>query len=180
MRFEPTKIHGVVRVELETITDDRGFFARAWCREEFAAAGLVSDLLQCNISYNTRLGTLRGMHYQADPHGEVKLVRATRGAVYDVALDLRLDSPTYLQWHAEELSADNRRALYIGAGIAHGFITLTDDAELFYQMSTQYVAEASRGVRWNDPAFGIDWPAEPSVISDRDSSYPDFTAGEQA
>jgi dTDP-4-dehydrorhamnose 3,5-epimerase len=155
------------------VTDERGFFARTWCREEFADHGLTPELAQCSISFSHRKGTLRGLHYQAAPHQEAKLVRCTRGAIWDVALDLRRDSPTYRAWFGVELSAANRAALYIPEGCAHGQLTLSDDSEVLYQMSAPYVPSAARGVRYDDPAFGIEWPGEVVVINDRDASYPD-------
>lgn len=172
--FSETTVTGVFLVGFQTMPDQRGFFARSWCQQEWDRAGLNPRLAQCNVSFNLRRGTLRGMHYQAAPHAEAKLVRCTRGAIYDVAVDLRPDSPTFLRWAAAELTADNRRALYIPEGCAHGFLTLEDNTEVFYQMSEFYHPEAARGVRWNDPAFGIEWPAEVKVISERDRSYPDF------
>ena len=174
MIFEETKIRGVVGVRLNRHADERGFFARSWCRKEFEEAGLDSRLVQCSISYNTKRGTLRGMHYQTAPFAEAKLVRCTRGAICDVILDLRAASPTYKKWVAVTLSAENRDMVYIPEGCAHGFLTLADDTEVFYQMSEYYHPEAARGVRWNDPAFGIDWPEHVTVISDRDRTLPDF------
>jgi dTDP-4-dehydrorhamnose 3,5-epimerase len=174
MIFEETKIRGVVEVRVNRITDERGFFARSWCRQEFEEAGLDSRLVQCSISYNARKGTLRGMHYQTAPFAEAKLVRCTRGAICDVTLDLRPDSSTFKQWVAVTLSAENRDMVYIPEGCAHGFLTLADDTEVFYQMSEYYYPEAARGVRWNDPAFGIDWPEQVEVISNRDRTLPDF------
>ncbi len=174
MRFDPTRVAGAFLVEPERVEDERGFFARTWCREEFAEHGLNADLVQCNISYNARRGTLRGMHYQRPPHAEAKLVRCTRGALYDVIVDLRRNSSTYMQWFGTELTADNRSALYVPEGCAHGFITLRDDTEVLYQMSDSYHAECVAAVRWNDPAFAIAWPAAPEVISERDRSHPDF------
>jgi dTDP-4-dehydrorhamnose 3,5-epimerase len=174
MIFEETKIRGVVEVRVNRITDERGFFARSWCRQEFEEAGLDSRLVQCSISYNARKGTLRGMHYQTAPFAEAKLVRCTRGAICDVILDLRPDSSTFKQWVAVTLSAENRDMVYIPEGCAHGFLTLADDTEVFYQMSEYYYPEAARGVRWNDPAFGIDWPEQVEVISNRDRTLPDF------
>jgi dTDP-4-dehydrorhamnose 3,5-epimerase len=172
MRFIETAIAGAFLVEPEPASDERGFFARTWCRQTFADFGLESELVQCNVSFNRRSGTLRGMHYQIEPYGEVKLVRVTQGAIYDVLVDLRGDSATYKQWAAFELSASNRHALYIPRGIAHGFQTLADESEVFYQMSTVYEPAAARGVRWNDPAFGIAWPVAPQVISTRDAAWP--------
>jgi dTDP-4-dehydrorhamnose 3,5-epimerase len=176
MRFEPTAIPGVVVVDVDRHVDERGFFARSWCAEEFAAAGLPSDLVQCSISWNERRHTLRGMHWQAAPHGEGKLVRCTRGAIHDVVVDLRPESPTFLENVAVELDEDNRRALFVPAGVAHGFLTLSGRTEVAYQMDTPYVPAAARGARWDDAAFGIEWPAPPAVIADRDRSYPDFIA----
>lgn len=177
MKFVPTKLAGVMVIEPDCFADERGQFVRTWCRAEFAAAGLNIDVAQCSLSFNHRRGTLRGMHFQAPPHGECKLVRCTRGALLDVALDLRPASPTYCQWFGVELTAENRKALYIPLGLAHGFVTLTDATEIAYQMSHQYVAEAGRGVRWNDPAFGIEWPIAPTLMNERDRCYPDFVRG---
>jgi dTDP-4-dehydrorhamnose 3,5-epimerase len=174
MRFTETQLAGAYIIDPERIEDARGFFARTWDRHEFEARGLNTNLAQCNISYNTRRGTLRGMHYQAAPHAETKLVRCTSGAIYDVIVDLRPSSPTLRQWLAVELSAANRRMLYIPEGFAHGFQTLADHSEVFYQMAAFYASGYARGVRWNDPAFGIVWPETPQVISARDQVYPDF------
>lgn len=171
MLFTETKLKGAFVVDAERREDNRGFFARTWCREEFAALGLSTEMAQCSVSFNIKRGTLRGMHYQAHPHQETKLVRCTQGAVYDVILDLRVDSATYRQWTALELTAENRRMVYVPAGVAHGFQTLTDDAELLYQMSETHHAESARGVRWNDPAFGIEWFIEPVNLSYKDASY---------
>jgi dTDP-4-dehydrorhamnose 3,5-epimerase len=174
MIFTSTGIGGVWMIEAERLEDDRGFFARTCDGEEFADRGLNPKLAQCSISYNRTRGTLRGMHYQGAPHEEAKLVRCTAGAIFDVALDLRADSPTFREWFGIELSAENRRALYVPEGCAHGFLTLDDGCEIQYQISQSYAPEAARGVRWNDPAFAISWPAEIVVINERDSSYPDF------
>jgi dTDP-4-dehydrorhamnose 3,5-epimerase len=174
MIFEATTIPGLVVVDLDRHTDDRGFFARSWCAEEFRAAGLPDHVAQCNVSWNTRRHTLRGMHWQAPPHGEAKFVRCTSGAILDVAVDLRLESPAYLHHFAVELNSNNRRALFIPSGMAHGFLTLADETEVLYLMDVAYVDGVARGARWDDPAFGIDWPATPAVISDRDRTYPDF------
>ena len=174
VNFQETTLKGVFKIELERIEDERGFFARTFCRNEFESHGINSKLSQCNISYNKKKGTLRGMHFQMRPHEEVKLVRVTTGVVYDVILDLRRDSPTFRQWIAIELSADNRKSVYIPEGLAHGFQTLQDDTEVFYQMSEPYHAESARGVRWDDPAFNIEWPVQKKIISTRDSHYPDF------
>jgi dTDP-4-dehydrorhamnose 3,5-epimerase len=174
MIFTETTLKGAFLIEPERRRDERGFFARTWCQSEFAAAGLQTDWVQCNISFNKERGTLRGMHYQATPYEEAKLVRCTMGAVYDVIIDLRTDSPTYRQWLAAELTSDNRLMLFIPKGFAHGFQTLTDEAEVFYQMSQFYVPEYARGVRWDDPAFKISWPAEKCIISEQDRNFPDF------
>lgn len=176
MQFVSLPLAGAWVIELERMYDERGFFARAFSDDEFARRGLASRFVQSGIAFNPRRGTLRGMHFQVPPHGEVKLIRCTAGAVHDVIVDLRADSPTFCQWAAIELSGDNRRTLYVPEGFAHGYVTLTDDAEMLYQMSVPHHAPAARGVRWNDPAFGIAWPLEPLVISERDASYPDFGA----
>ncbi len=174
MLFRETPLAGAYVVEAEPMEDERGFFARMWCEREFRERGLCDRFVQCNLSYNRRRGTLRGMHYQADPHGEIKLVRCVRGSIHDVIVDLRPDSPTFTSYFAVRLSARPLRMLYIPEGLAHGFLTLEDDTEVFYQMSEFYHPESARGVRWNDPAFGVVWPEEVRVISDRDRSYPDF------
>lgn len=180
MRFYETEIRGAFLIELDKASDTRGYFARTWCRKEFAEHGLNPELVQCNTSFNHREGTLRGMHYQAEPYGEDKLVRCTRGAIYDVIIDLRKDSATYLHHVAETLTEDNGRMLFIPKGLAHGFMTLANDTEVFYQMSTFYEGSAARGVRWNDPAFAIAWPMEVRVISGRDAQLPDYTGSEDA
>ena len=174
MIFRETGIEGVWVVEPERHADERGFFARTWDGDELAERGLNGNLSQCSISFNHRRGTLRGMHYQEAPHEEAKLVRCTAGAIFDVAVDLRPDSPTFTRWVGHELAAENRLALYVPEGCAHGFITLADGAEVAYQISERYAPEAARGVRWDDPTFAIDWPVEVNVISERDRSYPDF------
>ncbi len=174
MIFEPTRLTGVWIIDVEQHDDERGSFARTWCRREFDQHGLNTALVQCNTSFNRVKHTLRGLHYQAAPHAEAKLVRVTRGRAFDVAVDLRPNSPTFCQWVAAELSADNRQAIYIPEGCAHGFLTLEDDTELFYQMTAFYRAESVRGARYDDPAFKIDWPAAPAVISDRDRALGDF------
>lgn len=171
MILTETPIAGAFLLDVERREDERGFFARTYCQDELRAHGLECDVVQCSISFNHVRGTLRGLHYQDAPHEETKIVRCTRGAIWDVVVDLRRDSGTYRRWTAVELTADNRRALYIPPGLAHGFITLGDDSEVFYMMGTTYVAEAARGVRWDDPAFGISWPMAPVVMSDRDRSY---------
>ncbi|HEY7986648.1 MAG TPA: dTDP-4-dehydrorhamnose 3,5-epimerase [Methylophilaceae bacterium] len=174
MRFVPTPIVGAYVVEPELIEDERGFFARTYCRDEFLANGLNPDLLQCSISFNKRRGTLRGMHYQKAPYAETKLVRCTQGAIFDVIIDLNRESASYLQWFGIELTAEKRNALYIPPGLLHGFQTLSDDAEILYQISEVYRPEYSAGFRWNDASFGIDWPEPVTVMSQRDKSYPDF------
>ena len=176
MIFTETKLAGAFLIEPERFEDDRGFFALTWSQRVFAERGLESRQVECNISFNRKCGTLRGMHYQASPHEQVKLIRCTAGAIFDCIIDLRPSSPTFKRWMAQELTADNRLMLYVPAGFAHGFQTLCDGAEVFYQMSERYVAESGRGVRWNDPAFGISWPRSISVIAERDRTYPDFVA----
>ena len=175
MRFVQTTLSGLTLVEPERQRDERGFFARTWCRDEFAAQGLSPDLAQCSVSFNTHQGTLRGMHFQAAPHAEAKLVRCTAGAIYDVALDLRPSSATHGQWEAFTLTAENGRMLYIPEGFAHGFQTLEDRTEVFYQISVPYQPGAGRGVRWDDPAFGIHWPLPPQFLSEKDRTYPDYS-----
>ena len=175
MRFTALELAGVWLVELEPFEDERGLFARAWCRDEFADHGLVTEVAQCSISRNTRAGTLRGLHLQEAPHEEVKLVRCTRGAIFDVIVDLRPGSETEGEWIGVELSATTGNALYVPKGFAHGFQTLADESEVFYMMSHPYVAEAACGVRWDDPAFGIEWPeAAERTISERDLGWPDY------
>lgn len=176
MKFVPLPLEGAFLIEPEPVADERGFFARTFCREEFSAHGLNPGLLQCSLSFNTRKGTLRGMHYQTEPHQEVKLVRCTMGSIYDVIIDLREDSATFKKWASAELTADNRRSVYIPEGFAHGFLTLADNCEVFYQMSELFRPECTAGVRWNDPAFSIDWPGDVSIISERDRNHPDFDA----
>ena len=175
MIFTETPLSGASLIELDPVRDERGWFARTFDAEEFRERGLDPDVVQCSTSFNERAGTLRGMHYQEEPHGEPKLVRCTRGAIYDVIVDLRPDSPTYCEWFGTELTAENMRMLYIPVGVAHGFQTLVESSEVHYQMGHEYVPEAARGVRWDDPAFGIQWPAtERRLISERDSGYRDF------
>jgi dTDP-4-dehydrorhamnose 3,5-epimerase len=176
MIFTKTRLREAYLIDLEKREDQRGFFARAWCQREFEEHGLVPRVVQTNISYNKYKGTLRGMHYQRAPHAETKLVRCTRGAIYDVIIDLRPDSPTYKQWLGVELTAVNYRMLYVPEGFAHGFQTLMDEVEVIYQVSQFYTPEAEGGLRYNDPAFGIDWPLEIQVISDKDKSWPDYSA----
>jgi dTDP-4-dehydrorhamnose 3,5-epimerase len=179
VRLRETPLRGAYVVELELLRDERGAFARTFDAAAFAAAGLAADVVQCSLSYNERAGTLRGMHYQADPHGEVKLVRCTRGAIHDVIVDLRPASATYRRWFAIELRAGGDASLYVPVGFAHGFQTLVDRSEVAYQMAQPYVPEAARGVRWDDPALGIEWPAPPAhgrILSERDAGYPDLGA----
>ena len=174
MRFVPTDFTDAYLIEPTFISDERGFFSRTYCQNEFAAKGLKANSVQSNISYNKVCGTLRGMHFQRQPNAEAKLVRCTAGAIYDVIIDLRLDSPSYMHWQGYELSAANRHALYIPEGFAHGFQTLADDTEVLYQMFSFFVPESAGGLRWNDSAFNIQWPMGVSVISDKDRTYPDF------
>jgi dTDP-4-dehydrorhamnose 3,5-epimerase len=172
--FEETRLKGAYIVDAELRNDSRGFFARTWCVDEFEERGLNPRLVQCNISFNHKRGTLRGMHYQEAPYEEAKLVRCTMGAICDVIVDLRPDSPTYREHLTVTLSAQNRKMLYIPEKFAHGFVTLEDNVEVFYQMSEFYAAESARGFRWNDPFFAIRLPLEVAVISERDAGYPDF------
>jgi dTDP-4-dehydrorhamnose 3,5-epimerase len=171
MTFTETALEGAFIIEPERIPDERGFFARSWCQQEFKEHGLEENILQCNVSYNKKKGTLRGMHYQEAPFAETKLVRCTRGALCDVIIDLRPTSKTFLKWIAEKLTADNLKMLYIPKGFAHGFQTLEDDTEVFYQMSEVYAPEYSRGVRWDDPLFSIVWPDADRTISAKDKQY---------
>jgi dTDP-4-dehydrorhamnose 3,5-epimerase len=187
MLFKETNLKGAFIIELEPIEDNRGFFARSFCQKEFRLHGININIVQCNISYSKKKGTLRGIHYQTAPYEEGKLVSCIKGAIYDVIIDIRPDSPTYCQWVAVELtdlnsqpsalssqSLPHYRTLYIPKGFAHGFLTLEDDTEVFYQMSEFYAPGYGRGIRWNDSAFGIPWPGEINVISDQDLTYPDF------
>jgi len=174
MIFVETRLKGAFIIEPERIEDERGFFARTWCQHEFEAHGLNPRLVQCNISFNKRRATLRGMHYQIAPHVEAKVVRCTRGAIYDVIADLRPSSPTFAQWLAVELTYENHRMLYIPEGFAHGFQTLADDTEVVYQMSEFYHPESARGVRWNDPTLNIQWPLPDPIMSAKDRMYQEF------
>ncbi len=174
MIFQETKLKGAFIVELEPIADERGSFARSFCQKEFKQNGLNPIVVQCNLSFNNKRGTLRGMHYQAAPHAEAKLVSCIRGSIYDVIIDLRPESATYCRWIAVELSAGDNRMLYVPEGFAHGFQTLTDDTMVFYQMSDFFAPEFTRAVRWDDPAFAIRWPVEEKIISEKDRSLPDF------
>jgi dTDP-4-dehydrorhamnose 3,5-epimerase len=175
MIFKETKLVGAFIIEVLRMEDDRGFFGRSFCRNEFVNHGLNPEVAQCSISFNRYAGTLRGMHYQVAPHAEDKVVRCTRGSLYDVIVDLRRDSPTFKQWVAVELTGDNLRMLYVPKGFAHGFQTMADNTEIFYQMSEFYHPESARGIRWNDTAFEIQWPPGDRVIlSDRDRNWPDY------
>ena len=174
MIFRETELNGAFLIEPERLEDNRGFFARAWCRKEFMAHGLTGALVQSNISFNKRTGTLRGMHFQTAPYEEAKLVRCTMGAVYDVIIDLRPDSSTFLRWIAAELTAENRKMLYVPENFAHGYQTLADNTEVFYQVSQFYSPESEQGLRYNDPTFGIKWPMDVQVISHKDRSWPHY------
>ncbi len=174
MKFLETPLQDVWVIDLDPLSDERGFFARSWCHQEFVDHSLEPELVQCNISFNHKKGTVRGMHFQAAPHEECKVVRCTRGAILDLVVDLRPHSPTFKKTYAVELSADNHRMLYIPKGLAHGFQTLQDRTEVFYQMSSYFHKESAQGVRWDDPAFGIKWPLPVTAISEKDLSYPDF------
>lgn len=174
MIFTPLALAGAFLIDLERREDERGFFARTWCQREFVENGINPALVQCNLSYNRMRGTLRGMHLQLPPFEEDKLVRCSRGAIYDVIIDLRIDSPTWRQWIGVMLNQENRRALYVPKGFAHGFLTLEDETEVFYQMSEFYAPEHSRGVRWDDPVFGITWPIPVATISEKDQALADY------
>lgn len=174
MKFMETALPGAFVIDIEPVEDERGFFARTYCQEEFKARGLNPNLVQCNISHNGRKGTLRGMHYQSKPYEEAKVVWCAAGAIFDVIVDLRTTSPTFKRWHGLELKAGTYRMLYIPEGFAHGFQTLEENSVVYYQMSNFYDPTCARGVRWNDSAFEIKWPSPPSVISGRDRDYPNF------
>ncbi len=174
MHFEPTPLEGAWLIRAEPVEDERGYFARIWCAREFKARGLDVSIVQCSVSFTRRRGTVRGMHFQKAPYGECKLVRCSRGALYDVIIDLRPASLTYKKWFAVQLSEDDHLALFVPKGFAHGFQTLVDEVEVFYQMSEFYHPECSAGVRWDDPSFAIEWPIPPTVISKKDQSWPDF------
>lgn len=174
MIFTETKLRGAFMIQLEPSEDERGFFALSWSEKEFTAHGLESRLTECNVSFNRKKGTLRGMHYQKSPHAQAKLVRCTRGAIFDVIIDLRPASATFKQWVSAELTGDNHVSLYVPKDFAHGFQTLTDSAEVLYQISDPYVAGSGDGVRWNDPAFAIEWPEDNRTINARDAQYADF------
>lgn len=177
MRLTPLGLDGAILIEVDRIVDARGHFARVFCADELADAGLDVSIVQSSVSFNAKSGTLRGMHWQTEEHAETKYVRCTRGAVYDAIVDLRPQSPSYLRWVSVELSGDNQRTLYIPKGFAHGFQTLCDDTEVFYQMTARFAPDAARGARFDDPAFAIEWPAVPRrIMSDKDLGYPDFQA----
>jgi len=175
MIFEKTALAGAFIIEIEKREDERGFFARAWCQEEFEAHGLNTRWVQANLAFSKKKGTLRGLHFQVGPYEEIKLMRCIRGAIYDVILDLRSESPTYMQWLGVELTADNHKMLYVPEGFAHGYQSLADNTEVFYPVSQFYTPGSERGVRWNDPAFGIEWPVtQNAILSEKDKSWPDF------
>jgi len=176
IEVQPTPVDGVMLLTPVASRDERGLFARTYDAATFEKAGLPTHWPQCNTSWNARKGTLRGMHFQAEPRPDAKVVRCTQGRIFDVAVDLRRGSPTYLRWTGAELSAENRHSLVIPGGCAHGFLTLEDSCEVFYMMGDTYVPELARGVRWNDPAFGITWPGEPLVIAEKDAAWADFGA----
>lgn len=175
MIFTATKLKGAYIIEIEQLKDNRGFFARSWCQKEFEGQGITSRVVQANVSFNKLKGTLRGMHYQLAPYEETKLVRCTKGAIYDVIIDLRRASPTYAQWIGVKLTAENYRMLYVPEDFAHGFQTLKDGTEVTYQVSQFYTPGSESGIRWNDPAFNIEWPLEVQVISDKDKNWSDYT-----
>jgi dTDP-4-dehydrorhamnose 3,5-epimerase len=174
VKFVPLSIGGVILITPELARDDRGTFARTYCREEFLVHGLDPAMAQCSQSTNAKRGTLRGMHMQRAPFGETKLVRCTQGAIFDVVIDLRPRSPTYTRWASAELSRENGHALYVPEGMAHGYVTLQDESDVYYQISVPFRSDAAIGVRWDDPVFGIEWPGEVAAISERDRQYPDF------
>jgi dTDP-4-dehydrorhamnose 3,5-epimerase len=174
VKFHDTGLEGAFIIDLDRLQDSRGFFARTWCQKEFQDQGLISTIAQANTSFNNKAGTLRGMHYQAEPYQETKLVRCTSGALYDVIIDLRPQSATYRRWFGAELTAENGKMLYVPADFAHGFITLKDNTEVHYLVSEFYAPGAERGVRWDDPAFAIEWPQAVEVISEKDAAWPDF------
>ena len=179
MIFEETKLKDAFIIEMEPITDNRGFFARAWCQKEFEAHGLIASFVQANITFSPQKGTLRGLHYQIAPHEEVKLVRCTRGATYDVIIDLRPESATYRQWLGTDLTVNNRKMIYIPGGFAHGYQILMDNTEVFYQVGQFYAPDYERGIRWNDPAFTITWPiTSPPILSEKDKRWPDYSRQE--
>ena len=174
MKFTETKLAGAFIIDLNKLEDDRGFFARTFCTQELEDHGLIANVAQANMSWNEKSGTMRGMHYQVDPYQETKLVRCVRGALYDVIIDLRTDSSTYGEWVGVELTADNHRALFVPRDFAHGFVTLEDNTDAFYMVSQSYVPNAESGIRWNDPKFAIDWPIQPTVVSEKDANWEDY------
>lgn len=174
MIFTETNIRGVYIIESELLVDERGFFARSFCKEEFQKHGLETEIRQCNISYNKKKGTLRGMHYQVSPFEEAKIVSCTQGSIYDVIVDVRRDSPTYLSWQAEKLSPDSYRSIFVPKGCAHGFQTLEDNCTVYYQMGEYYHPECAKGIRWNDPSIGMVWPVNTMIISEKDKNYRNF------
>ena len=176
MQFTPTTVQGAFVIDVNRIGDERGYFGRLWCEREMREQGLVAVIRQSNVGFSPLAGTLRGLHYQKPPHQEVKIVRCTRGRVYDVVVDLRADSPTYRQWHGVELTPDNGSMLYVPEGCATGYLTLENDSEIYYNTSEFYAPDHATGIRWNDPAFGIEWPGEIRVMSDNDKNWPDFSA----
>lgn len=176
MEFIETDLRGAFLVKPATFVDERGFFARTWSQREFQDRGLDGSLVECNVSFNIRAGTLRGMHYQGEPHAQVKLVRCTQGSIHDVIIDLRRDSPTFKRWIATRLTAENQQMLYVPGGFAHGFQTLRENTEVLYQMGAYYAPADAHGVRWDDPAFAIEWPDAARIINARDASYPDFVS----
>jgi dTDP-4-dehydrorhamnose 3,5-epimerase len=175
LKFVKTPLPGLVILEQERHEDARGYFARTWCKDELAAQGLENALAQSSVSFNAKRGTLRGMHYQAPPFAEVKIVRCNRGAIFDVGVDLRPDSPTFRRWFGVQLTPENGRALYLARGFGHGFLTVADATEVHYEISAPFKPECARGFRWNDPFVGIAWPGAPEVIADRDRDYPNAT-----
>lgn len=176
MIFKETELEGAFVIEFQPMFDNRGLFARAWCQKEFEDHGLISDFVQANVTFSHKRGTLRGLHYQIEPHEEVKLVRCTRGAIFDVIIDLRPGSSTYGRWIATDLCAENRRMIYIPAGFAHGYQILEDDTEVYYQVGQFYAPRYERGIRWDDPAFGINWPiSDPLILSDKDKSWSPYS-----
>jgi dTDP-4-dehydrorhamnose 3,5-epimerase len=177
VNFTESPLAGAYIVDVNRLEDERGFFARSFCVEEFRGLGLATEMSQCSVSFNALRGTLRGLHFQAAPHEEEKLVRCTRGAVFDVIVDIRPESPTYRRYFGAELTAENQRALYIPKGFAHGFLSLVDETELYYMISVAHVPGAARGLRWNDPALNINWPFPPRVISNRDAEFPLLAGG---
>lgn len=175
MKFTASRIPGAWIIDITAIHDDRGFFAMTWLPDEFRQRGIVPALAQCNLAFNHKRGTLRGMHFQGEPHAQAKIIRCTRGALLDVIVDLRPESPAYCQWEAVELTEDNRRMLYMPEGIAHGYLTLADETEAYYHASSAWAPQAESGVRWDDPAFAIAWPSTPSVISPKDAAWPAYS-----